>query len=213
MADDELDVEAFAEALGAGEDGRLLLVLDALQECDRRGPLPEPVLAPLLECLRRPRKAVQRTAAEVLALWSRVTPEIRPRLLERLHDADFHVRWGAAFALAKIGPEPATLGVLLETLGQSDGDMRWAAQGIVVALARRDPAVRDRLGALVATGTPPQRKMAMYCLRDLGEPLPGIRDALIGGLAHDDPEVRLAALSALSHLFAEDAASAVAVLE
>ena len=203
-ADLELDVEAFADALTGEEDGRRLLVLEALQECDRRAPLPDVLLVPLLDCLRHRRKAIQRMAAEVLALWSRVTPEVRTLLLRLLGDADLRVRWSAAFTLAKIGPEPAALGVLLDTLGEADGDMRWAAQSIVVGLARRDPNVVARLADLAATGSASQRKMAAYCLRDVGSTIPGMRETLTDALGHEDAEVRLAVLAALAGLYSSD---------
>jgi len=212
-ADTELDVDAFADALAGDEEGRKLLVLDALQECDRRGPLPEPLLEPLLGCLGHRRKAVQRTAAEVLAQWSRITPDIRSRLLGRLGAPEPHERWGAAFALAKIGPEPATLEVLLETLGQADGDMRWAAQTIVVDLARRDPPIAAALVRLAGAGSAEQRKMAMYCLRDLGAPQPGLREVLASALAHASSDVRLAALSSLAALYAEDGETVEPILD
>jgi HEAT repeat protein len=204
--DTELDIESLASALTDEEDGRRLLALQALQECDRRAPLPEPILGPLLACLGHRRKAIQRTAAEVLALWSRATPEIRTRLLRLLASGDFHLRWGTAFTLAKIGPEPASLPVLIETLGRSDGDMRWAAQGIVVDLARKSAEIHGALLDLASEGSPTQRKMSLYCLRDLGRRLASLLGILLDQLKHAEGDVRLAALSALARLYADDAA-------
>lgn len=203
MAQDlELDPEDLFSALTGDEDGRRLLALEALQECDRRGPLDEALLGPLLACLGHPRKAIQRIAAEVLALWARVTPEIRPRLVRLLASPDFRMRWGAAFTLAKIGPEPATLPVLVEAFGQADSDLRWAAEAAIVDLARRNREIRTALVELVRAGSPSQRKMAIYGLRDLGDPIEGLRDLLVDQLEFPNPGVRLAALSALTRLFA-----------
>jgi hypothetical protein len=199
--DHELDVDAIAESLSSGEPARQLLALDALLECDRRGPLPEPLLALALDALGNERKAVQRTAAQVLALWSRTTADVASRLRALLRDEPLRHRFGAAFALAKLGPDPAMMPVLLETLGEADGDMRWAAATLVVDLARERPAFRDELHSLAASGTAGQRKMAIYCLRDLGETGAGLEEILVADLTHPDEGVRLAALAALGRLF------------
>ncbi|MEA2624618.1 MAG: hypothetical protein QOD06_663 [Candidatus Binatota bacterium] len=201
----DLHAEELLPALLSDEDARRLYALQALLESDRAGPLDEVLVSALLDCLGHSRKAVQRTAAEVLALWSSATGEIRSRLEEMLRAADFRSRWGAAFALAKIGPSPRSLPVLLETLGQADGDMRWAAASIIVALARREAAIREKLVELVGGGSAAQQKMAIYCLRDAGEGGEALRAALLGALGSDASGVRLAALSAVTGLFAADA--------
>ena len=201
MIDRELDVEALAESLSSGEPARQLLALDALLECDRRGPLPEPVLTLTLDALGHERKAVQRNAGEVLALWSHATPEIGLRLRALLRSGPLRHRFGAAFALAKLGPDAATIPVLLETLGEADGDMRWAAASLIVELARRSPELCGELASLAASGTAGQRKMAIYCLRDLGG-APDLAEILVADLDHADAGVRMAALAALGRLYA-----------
>ncbi|MGH7804013.1 MAG: HEAT repeat domain-containing protein, partial [Candidatus Binatia bacterium] len=212
MIDRELDVDEIGDSLSSGEAARQLLALDALLECDRRGPLPEPLLALVLDALGHERKAVQRNAAQVLALWSRTTPEVSEHLRALLGRGPLRHRFGAAFALAKLGPDPATLPVLLETLGEADGDMRWAAAALVVELARRNPELRDALVKLAARGTAAQRKMAFYCLRDLGGASAELEEILGENLAQADPGVRLAALAALGRLFAEKDSALRAVL-
>ena len=210
--DHELDVESLAEALASGESARQLLALDALLECDRRGPLPDPLFGLALDALGHERKAVQRNAAQVLALWSRATPEIAERLRALLRGGPLRHRFGAAFALAKIGPDPATLPVLLETLGEADGDMRWAAAALVIDLARERADLRRAIAALAREGTAGQRKMAIYCLRDLGETSPELEAILAASLDHADAGVRLAALAGLGRLFAGGEAALRAVL-
>jgi HEAT repeat protein len=202
VIDRELDEDALVESLSSGEAARELLALDALLECDRRGPLPEALLALVLDALGHERKAVQRQAAQVLSLWSRTTPDVASQLRGLLRAGTLRHRFGAAFALAKLGPDPATLPVLLETLGEADGDMRWAAAGLVVELARGRPELRGALASLAASGTPGQRKMAVYCLRDLGGDAPELEEILAANLEHDDAGVRLAALAGLGRLFA-----------
>jgi HEAT repeat protein len=228
MIDDELDEEALADALASGEAARQLAAIDALLECDRRGPLPEELLGLLLEALGHERKAVQRTAAEALALWSPNTPDLADGLRALIRSGSPRHRFGAAFALAKLGPDPETLPVLLETLGQADGDLRWAAATLVVDLVRRRPELRERLLDLARDGTAAQRKMSIYCLRDLepedpaspdrgevargageGEPFAAI---LLANLAHEDSSVRLAALAAIGRCFSASEPALRAVL-
>lgn len=228
MIDDELDVEALADALGSGESARQLAAIDALLECDRRGPLPDEILGLLLDALGHERKAVQRTAAEALALWSRSTPELADRVRALVHSGPLRHRFGAAFALAKLGPDPETFPVLLETLGEADGDMRWAAATLVVDLVRRRPELGESLLGLARDGTPGQRKMSIYCLRDLEPADPASADRedvarssaaaepfaaiLLSNLRHDDSGVRLAALAALGKCFPTDVAALRGVL-
>lgn len=213
-ADAELDPEELVSALTGDEDGRRLLAIEALQDCDRRGPLDDALVSALLVCLGHRRRTIQRTAAEVLARWASVTPEIQPRLLRLLGASDFHSRWEAAFTLAKIGPAPAMLPVLIETLGQSDSDLRWAAESILVELARRSRETRDALVELAGAGSPVQRKMAIYGLRDLDDPDEGFCEVLVAQLKFPDSGVRLAALAALVRLFARspEVLQAVAVV-
>src|SRR5437016_5649329 len=70
-----------------------------------------------------------------------------------------------SFSLAGEPPAP-TLPVLLETLGADGGDLRWAAADIVVRLRDRAGLVGSLRG-LVTSGNAGQRKMALYCLRDI----------------------------------------------
>src|SRR5439155_13215653 len=109
-------------------------------------------------------------------------------------------RWGAAFALSLAGDPPAaTLPVLLETLGADDGDLRWAAAGIVVRLGDQ-AALVGSLCALVTSGNAAQRKMALYCLRDLDARTSEVEQALLHALGDADRDVRLAAVATLARL-------------
>ena len=56
--------------------------------------------------------------------------------------------------------------MLLEALGEDDGDMRWAAARIVVRM-RDEPGLVGMLVELAVRGRGSQRKMALYCIRDL----------------------------------------------
>jgi HEAT repeat protein len=150
-------------------------------------------LTPLLTQLGDDRKAVQRGAAEALRDLAGVGAPVREALLATLVSPSLRQRWGAAYALGLLGEPPAEcLPVLLEALGADDGDLRWAASTL---LLRMPPTtVGGALRRLVREGSALQRKMALYGLRDLGDPVP----EAIPALRDVDVGVRLAAMAALA---------------
>ena len=110
--------------------------------------------------------------------------------------------------MSLIGPLPAAAAAsLIDALGVDDGDIRWAAAERLKQLAARESRlVIPELLRLAADGSAEQRKMALYCLRDLdvGEAVEVAQSALRA----DDVGVRLAALSAFARLADERAAAA-----
>ena len=156
-------------------------------------------IARALDDLGNPRKAIQRPAAERLADAARVDAMIRPRLVAVLASADPRRRWGAAYALARLEPAPVeAMPTLLDALGSSDGDLRWASARLVTRALGHVPALRADVRALVRATSPLQRKMALYCLRDAGDG--GDQELLVAALADADAAVRLAALSTAAAL-------------
>ena len=178
---------------------------------DRGGATPEE-LAALADCLGAGRKAVERPAAEAFAALAARGVPVDEILLGALASPLPRRRWGAAFALSLAGDPPAaSLPVLLETLGADDGDLRWAAAGIVVRLQHERAALVESLRALVASGNAAQRKMALYCLRDLEARTPAVEQAVLHALGDADRDVRLAAVATLARL-ARDRGAAAAKL-
>ena len=183
----------------------------AIAELVERGGATPEELAALADCLGAGRKAVERPAAEAFAALAARGVPVDEILLGALASPLPRRRWGAAFALSLAGdPPPATLPVLLETLGADDGDLRWAAAGIVVRLHER-VALVESLRALVASGNAAQRKMALYCLRDLEARTPAVEQAVLHALGDADRDVRLAAVATLARL-ARDRGAAAAKL-
>ena len=165
-------------------------------------------LEALAECLGHDRKLVQRRAAEAFAELDRRGTPVHAVLTASLGSAAARQRWGAAYALSLLGPPPPeTLPVLLETLGQDDGDVRWAAARIVVRM-RDAPGLVRTLADLAARGTGPQRKMALYCLRDLDAMAADAERIAVAALGDPDVGVRLAALSTLPAVAIDRAAAA-----
>jgi hypothetical protein len=157
----------------------------------------------LCACLGSGLKLLQRRAADACAALHRRGIAVTPVLLAALRAAAWEQRWGAVYALSRIGAAPAdALPVLQEGLGVEDGDVRWAAADILVHM-EPVPARLDALRNLLATGNPAQRKMAAYCFRDLEARAPAIAQALCAALHDTEPSVRLAAMSSLARLGAD----------
>ncbi|HUI28145.1 MAG TPA: HEAT repeat domain-containing protein [Candidatus Kryptonia bacterium] len=163
-------------------------------------------VAYLIDCLGQPHKAVQRQAARALAQAAVRGVAVAAALQRALGDAAAARRWGAAYALSLIGPPPAAvLPTLLDVLGSADGDLRWAAADI---LKRLGATATSDLLRLAAHGNAAQRKMALYCLRDLRVITTETEAAVRAALLDTAPGVRLAALAALPHLGRERHAAA-----
>jgi HEAT repeat protein len=166
----------------------------------------------LAECLGHARKAVQRPAAEAFAALAARGFPVTEVLDRALRSTDVRQRWGAAFALSLVGePPPRTLPVILDTLGADDGDMRWAAAAILLRLKDRGALVRG-LRDLLRAGNAAQRKMALYCLRDLDARSPEVEEAVLWALGDEEFDVRLAAIATLARLSLDRAAAAERLL-
>jgi HEAT repeat protein len=166
---------------------------------DSPGPPTQGDLELLRACLGDARKRVQRRAAEVCAALARGGWPIADLLDHALAAPALRLRWGAAYALSLLGPVPAAAqSTLLELLGDSDGDLRWAAAELLKRLAasRRLQVVAQLIASV--RDVPSRRKMALYCLRDLGavEAVAVAADAL----ADEQIQTRLAALAYLAAL-------------
>src|SRR5439155_327659 len=125
----------------------------AIAELVERGRATPEELAALADCLGAGRKVVERPAAEAFAALAARGAPVEDVLLAALASPLPRRRWGAAFALSLVGnPPAATLPVLLETLGDDDGDLRWAAAASGARrcwrrCTRRAPAPTARSGA------------------------------------------------------------------
>ena len=164
-------------------------------------------LAALDACLADPHKLVQRRAAETFAALARRGVEVEAALRAALAAPELRRRWGAVYALSLIGPlPPAALPTLLDVLGVDDGDLRWAAGDLIKQLAARERSSVVAALLAVARAAAPPRKMALYCLRDLG--VAEAVDAALSALADGPIETRLAALSLLSAVHPDPAVAA-----
>jgi HEAT repeat protein len=180
-------------------------------------PLSDEVLDALVGCVGAAQKTIQRRAIDALA---RVAESGDARIVERLRRTiggdDRRMRWGAAYALGQIGGDAFAMHVadaLSEALSDDDGDIRWGAANLIVRLGREYPdQIRARLIVLGADSDHNARKMALYCIRDLGLGGADLLAVLERAVRDPDVHVRLAALAVLTRLTgASDAAAKLAL--
>jgi len=150
----------------------------------------------LVGALDHPTKLARRQAAEALGEAGARDPGVCARLASELEVGNPARRWTVAYALFLAGDRSERLWpVLCAALGSDDGDLRWAASRLVVAL--EVPDLTERLLAALGSGPAEQRKMALYCLRERGERSAHVDAAVTAALEDADSAVRLAAMSAL----------------
>jgi vesicle coat complex subunit len=155
-------------------------------------------IASLIESLGHSDKRIIRRAAESLISAAPQLPFLAQKLDQLLHAGKTERRWPIAYVLARISsPSSLCLEVLKETLDSKDPDIRWAIAVLLVGLAKNAREMLPLFFDLLRTGTPTQRRMAVYCLRDLR-----LRDAtslqtLVDSLQDPDPLVRVAIVTTL----------------
>lgn len=184
---------------------------------------PEKISA-LLDSLNQSDKSAIRAAVDSLIPIVSSSPEVRDSLHQLLMDPSRKNRWPIAYILAHLpNPPEACHKVLLETLDSQDPDIRWAVALLLVRLAKNDHAIESRLLGLLKSGTSNQRRMAVYCIRDMELKDGSSLQALLKTLQDSDPLVRVAAVTSLRmrhdvnkdgldsilHLFLEDPDSRV----
>jgi HEAT repeat protein len=153
----------------------------------------------LIVSLGDSRKPVVRKAANALIACLEEFPDLPGKLERLLADAGNKNHWALAYVLAHLAHPPAlSIEVLLKDLGNPDPDIRWAVLLLLVKLAKEHTGIVDKLLDLIQSGTSTQRRMAVYCLRDMkeGATLAALSQAL------NDPEaaVRVAAITSLRTL-------------
>ncbi|MGH7339574.1 MAG: HEAT repeat domain-containing protein [Candidatus Rokuibacteriota bacterium] len=172
----------------------------AIAEIATRDKVEPAELDALVACLGDAAKAIQRPAADACRTLAANGVSVVPLLMIALEAPDPRLRFGAAYALARLGPPPpVALPALLDALALDDGDVRWAAAELI---CRTDPRATVIAGLLplVRTGNAPQRKMALYCLRDLGASNHDVERAALTAMDDTDGGVRLAAMTTLARL-------------
>lgn len=151
-------------------------------------------IAALIAELDRPDKPAIRAAVDALIALAADDPQLREILDRRLVESGHKNYWPAAFILGHL-PQVSDncLTQLLAALDHHEPDIRWAMALLLVRIAKNEIAVVNLLNELAATGTTNQKRMALYCLRDLTLSDPTSLGVMLKALGDTDPTVRVAA--------------------
>jgi HEAT repeat protein len=139
-------------------------------------------------------KPTIRAAVDALIAMATDSPDLRDALNRRLAETGHKQYWPVAYVLANL-PQPsrAVITGLLATLDHREPDIRWAISLLLARIAKDDPDLIHSLIQLCATGSDNQKRMALYCLRDLMLCDAASLAALLSALGDREPSVRVAA--------------------
>ena len=155
-------------------------------------------IADLIAALDHPDKPTIRAAVDKLIALAETSAELRNALNQRLNEPDHRNHWPAAYVLGhRNQPSGVVIRTLLDALDHREPDIRWANGLLLVRIAQREPAVVTLLIALCETGSVNQKRMALYCLRDLALHDAVSRRAMLQALDDKEPTVRVAAATSL----------------
>lgn len=155
-------------------------------------------IADLIAALDHPDKPAIRAAVDKLIALAENSPEIRQALSHRLSEAGHDNYWPVAYILGhQSQPSGAVIRTLLDALDHREPDIRWANGLLLVRIAQRESAVASLLIELCETGSANQKRMGLYCLRDLALNDSASRAAMLKALEDYEPTVRVAAVTSL----------------
>ena len=151
-------------------------------------------IAALIADLDHHDKPTIRAAVDALVPLAEHSPELCALLYGRLNRDEQKNDWPIAYVLGQLPrPAKAVVRTLFDALDHQEADIRWAMALLLVRIAKQDGDLVSRLIELSATGTVKQKRMALYCLRDLALSDGASLSALINALNDPDPTVRVTA--------------------
>jgi HEAT repeat protein len=150
--------------------------------------------AALIAKLDHDDKPTIRAAVDALILLAAGSSELCSVLNRRLAEAGHKHYWPVAYVLGNL-PQPsrAVITGLLDALDHREPDIRWAVSLLLARIAKDNPDLINLLIQLCATGSDNQKRMALYCLRDLALSDTASLTALLAALRDHEPTVRVAA--------------------
>ena len=155
-------------------------------------------IADLIAALDHPDKPTIRAAVDKLIALAETSETVRQALHNRLSEADHRNYWPVAYVLGhQAQPSGVVIRTLLCALDHREPDIRWANGLLLVRIAQQVAAVVALLTDLCATGSANQKRMALYCLRDLALNDEQSRAAMLKSLEDQEPTVRVAAATSL----------------
>jgi HEAT repeat protein len=154
--------------------------------------------AALIAGLDHPQKPEIRAAVDALIASAAHEPRLRTLLEQSLGNAQLRNPWAFAYVLGHL-PQPsgATLRALLKGLDHGEADIRWAIALLLTRLARTEGSVGNLLLEFSRGGTANQKRMAIYCIRDLQLADEASLRALLDGSRDSEATVRVAAVTSL----------------
>ncbi len=152
----------------------------------------------LIAALDHPDKPTIRAAVDKLIALAETSETLRQALHNRLSEADHRNYWPVAYILGhQAQPSGVVIRTLLDALDHREPDIRWANGLLLVRIAQQVGAVVPLLIELCETGSANQKRMALYCLRDLALSDAESRQAMLKALDDKEPTVRVAAATSL----------------
>ena len=155
-------------------------------------------IADLIAALDHPDKPTIRAAVDKLIALAETSETLETTLHNRLSEADHRNYWPVAYILGhQAQPSGVVIRTLLDALDHREPDIRWANGLLLVRIAQQEGAVIPLLIELCVTGSANQKRMALYCLRDLALSDAESRRAMLKALDDEEPTVRVAAATSL----------------
>jgi HEAT repeat protein len=171
-------------------------------------------IAALIADLDHPDKPRIRAAVDALISLAAQWIDLRVALEQRLIDPQRKNHWPVAYILGHLPqPSPAAVQALLDGLDHPQPDIRWAIGLLLVRMAKTEIHLVKLLMKLCAGGSANQRRMAIYCIRDLNLVDAGSLQLLLQSLRDDDASVRVAAATSLKARADIDASGRKALLD
>lgn len=171
-------------------------------------------ISALIADLDHPDKPRIRAAVDALISLAAQWIDLRAALEQRLIDPERQNHWPVAYILGHLPrPSPGVVQALLDGLDHREPDIRWAIGLLLVRMAKAESHLVKPLMKLCAGGTANQKRMAIYCIRDLNLADAGSLELLLQSLSDDDATVRVAAATSLKTRADIDASGRKALLD
>ena len=153
----------------------------------------------LMDDLQNGDRGIVRRAVDALIARGSREPGLVESLESRLRDDATRWRWPVAYTLGHLTAASGDcLEVLAGGLGSDDQDVRWATQRLLTELGGSQAQARNVLLTLLHKGGATQRRMAIYCLRDVGLSDDSIAEEVVEACHDLEPLVRVAAVTSLA---------------
>lgn len=171
-------------------------------------------IAVLINDLDQPEKAKIRAAVDALIALSGEASGLRAALERSLNDGQRKNRWAIAYVLGHL-PQPSGAAIrrLLGGLDHREPDIRWAIALLLVRITKSEGGLVKLLLDLCRSGTVNQKRMAIYCIRDLQLNDDASMQELLTEARDEEPTVRVAAVTSLKTRPDADAAARRQLLE